>query len=143
VNSAKHLIEGLAGPIHSANDVDADQNPAGGNTRGVGFTIVWQDGPRGTDTPGILAPANGAFVEDVLAAVADRLEFFQASEYACAENASALSFVLAAMQVLDQRRDRRRAAGIEGHHATDRTEGNGAVIDPESFIGMRAKRPGE
>lgn len=94
---------------------DAAENPAGGLAMGTGLFIYWQDGPlgRGADRQ----PPNGAFVETVLDAVAKRLEFYQSSRFACAENAEALRLVSEAMNVLDARTKAREAAGVEGTHA--------------------------
>ena len=112
-----------AGPIYGVNVIDKDGNPSSGNVRGVGFTIVWQDGPRGQGPDGELAVANGAFVEDIIDAAIGRLEFFQRSKYSSAENASAIMHLWEARDTLKWRQVRRRDAGIQGAHKTDETEG--------------------
>jgi hypothetical protein len=112
-----------AGLVHVVNVMDEDGNPSGGNVRGVGFTIVWQDGPRGQGPDGELAVANGAFIEDIISAAISRLEFFQRSKYSSHENAVALHHLSEARITLEMRRIRRRDAGIEGAHQTDETEG--------------------
>jgi hypothetical protein len=112
-----------AGPIHVVNVTDEDSNPSGGNVRGVGFTIVWQDGPRDQGPDGELAAANGAFVEDIIDAAISRLDFFQRSKYSSAENASAILHLWEARDTLKWRQVRRRDAGIQGAHQTDETEG--------------------
>ena len=95
---------------------DQDANPAGGVSTGVGFTISWQNGPlgRGNDRR---AP-NGAFVEDVIAAVIGRIEFYQQSRFACQANANALVALKQAAWELDQRTRDREARAVEGTHAT-------------------------
>lgn len=57
---------------------------------------------------------NGVSIEALLAIVADRLNCFQAGEYACEENAIALEHVSMAMNVLHQRTLKRIARGVEG-----------------------------
>jgi len=51
--------------------MDADGNPAGGVTTGMGFTISWQNGPLGRDENRKIP--NGAFVENIIRAASDRL----------------------------------------------------------------------
>lgn len=94
---------------------DAQGRPEGGHTCGVGFAIAWQRGPLGRDAER-LAP-NGAFVEDIIAAAISRIEFYQASEFACAENASALEALNSAAAALDARTKQREARQVEGTHA--------------------------
>lgn len=80
---------------------DENHNPAGGRTDGTGFSICWQNGPlgRGADR---LSP-NGAFVEDVIAAMIDRLTFYQDSKFHCTENAHAIDLLSEALSVLENR----------------------------------------
>ena len=96
------------------NKSDENGRPAGGCTHGRGFTIAWQDGPLGTG-PDRIEP-NGAFVEDVITAAIGRLEHYQASEFACDENAEALANLYDARYVLRQRTRDREARGVEGTH---------------------------
>jgi hypothetical protein len=93
---------------------DPEGNPAGGATRAEGLVIDWQDGPlkRGAER---LEP-NGAFVETVLQACLNRLEFFQASKFKCTENAEAIEFIKRALGSLDKRTKRREEQGVEGTH---------------------------
>lgn len=95
--------------------LDEQGRPAGGVSSGRGFAISWQNGPlgRGDERQG----PNGAFVEDVIDACRQRLEFFQKSEFGCPENASAIEALDQAAIVLEQRTQRRVAAGVEGTHA--------------------------
>ena len=82
---------------------DEKDNPAGGVTSGRGFTISWQNGPLGKeDTPERREP-NGAFVEDIIAAAINRIQFYQFSKFHCEENAEALEHLAKAAEVLDSR----------------------------------------
>jgi hypothetical protein len=94
--------------------LDSDGNPAGGVSTGRGFTLSWQNGPLGQlGTPTRREP-NGCFVEDVLQAVIGRLEFYQASRFACAENAEALAALGVAAEALERRTRDREARIVEG-----------------------------
>lgn len=101
--------------ISSSHRLDEDSNPAGGRSYGIGISIEWQDGPlgRGEDrkTP------NGAFVEGVIAAAIDRLEFYNAGPYRCRENSLAITKLEEALHWLDHRTVAREARGVEGTHA--------------------------
>ena len=114
---------------------DANGNPAGGTTFGNGFAIGWQHGPLGRhhDNCG-KSPVygngisiwcvdgctrrnpNGAFVEDVIEAAADRIRYYQSSRFASDYNAKALEHLEAALAVLDQRTKDREARAVEGTH---------------------------
>jgi len=96
------------------NDPD-DGNPAGGYVRGVGLEIDWQDGPlgRGKDRQ----PPNGAFVETVIAAVVQRIEYYQQSKFACRENALAITKLQEALHWLNHRTQERERRGVEGTHS--------------------------
>ena len=95
---------------------DANGAPEGGQTFGKGFAIAWQRGPLGRIGSDDRLEPNGAFVEDVLAAVIDRLEVYQNSQFACEENAAAVDFLRKAATALDSRTKRREAAQTEGTH---------------------------
>lgn len=94
---------------------DEQGRPAGGVSSGRGFTVSWQNGPLGRGDE--RRQPNGAFVEDVLGACLGRLEFYQASEFACDENADAIAHIFDALTRLNERTVRRTAAGVEGTHA--------------------------
>lgn len=103
--------------FHAKNTTDENGNPTGGVVVGTGFTISWQDGPlgRGEDRK---AP-NGAFVEDVIVAVMQRIRFYQDAnnqKFACAENDRALNHLLKALRSLESRTKSREARGVEGTH---------------------------
>jgi hypothetical protein len=80
----------------------------------VGFAISWQNGPLGRDEDRI--EPNGAFVEDVLQAVIDRISFYQASEFSCQENYDALRHLQIAAERLDDRTKNREERKVEGTH---------------------------
>ena len=69
-----------------------------------GSVLRFQRAPQG----------QGLTNEILLAVVRDRLEGFQAGEYACLENENALEAVKAAMFALAVRTVRRVARGVEG-----------------------------
>jgi hypothetical protein len=98
-----------------ANVTDVNENPTGGEVVGPGLTIHWQNGPRARED-GSLAPANGAFVETVIYAALQRLEFFQKSQYKTDENQEAIDHLEQALVALDNRRKARQARGVEGKH---------------------------
>ena len=101
----------------ATNRLDAKGNPSGGIVSGTGLSIFWQDGPlgRGADRQ----EPNGAFVETVIAAARQRLEFYQTASlgrFACVENAEAIDLLTAALEVLDRRTQGREARQVEGTH---------------------------
>lgn len=93
---------------------DDKGKPAGGYVRGQGLDISWQDGPlgRGEDRQ----EPNGAFVETVIAAARQRLKYYQASEFACEENAASIDLLGSALTILNDRTKDREARGVEGIH---------------------------
>lgn len=93
---------------------DADGNPAGGTTFAPGLCIGWQHGPLGRGDN--RQEPNGCFVETVIAAAVDRLEYYQASRFNCAENADALRYLTLALAALESRTARRNAQNVEGTH---------------------------
>jgi hypothetical protein len=111
------------------NKVDAEGNPAGGFILGEGIKIVWQDGPLnpGCDLGyGIEAckrshngVPNGAFVETVVAACIQRMEFYQlvnGGKFACRENTMTLLCLREALSWLERRAFDRKLRGVEGTH---------------------------
>ena len=94
---------------------DADGNPAGGHTYGTGFAIAWQNGPLGRGEERI--EPNGAFVETIIAAAKDRLEFYQQSKFKCDDNVEAIDLLDCALTVLNRRTAAREARAVEGTHA--------------------------
>ncbi len=100
--------------IRSEHWNDANGNPAGGTTFGNGFAIGWQHGPLGRGAER-RAP-NGAFIEDIIEAAADRLRYYQSGRFACDENARAIRLLEAAVETLNYRTRDREARGVEGTH---------------------------
>ena len=103
--------------VKGIHNVDENDLPAGGQTTGVGISITWQNGPLGRG-PDRREP-NGAFVEGVIAAAIDRLEWYQSSKFSCRENALAITKLQEALHWLDWRTRRRELSGIEGTHVED------------------------
>ena len=93
---------------------DENGNPAGGITQGRGFTISWQNGPLGKGEN--RREPNGAFVEDVIVAVVDRLEYYQQSKFASDYNAVAIASLKAALATLNSRTADREQRDVEGTH---------------------------
>jgi hypothetical protein len=102
-------------PIKSTHWNDSNGNPAGGSTFGNGFAISWQNGPLGRGAE--RKEPNGAFVEDVIDAARDRIEYYQQSKFSCPENAAALEHLRAALRILRDRTVNREARKVEGTHA--------------------------
>lgn len=96
---------------------DANANPAGGKTTGRGIEIYWQNGPFGRSEDGTRVDPNGAFVEGVIAAAIDRLEYYQASKFKCRENALAITKLEEALHWCWHRTAKREAQRVEGTHA--------------------------
>lgn len=93
--------------------------PAGGISTGVGYTIAWQTGPCLIEDDGSQPTRNGAFLIEVLEACEKRLQFYQASPFACAENAVALVNLNESIRCLKTRLSRRKDAGTLGTHEKD------------------------
>lgn len=100
--------------FYSENWSDAEGRPAGGVVFGRGFTISWQNGPlgRGADR----REPNGAFVEDIIAAAAERIDYYQSSAFNCEENAAAVKCLREALGHLNGRTLRREQQNTEGTH---------------------------
>lgn len=99
------------------NSDDSDGNPAGGLVRGTGLSIDWQNGPLGRDSTRI--EPNGAFVETVIAATKQRIEYYQTAKdkkFACRENAMAITKLDEALMWLNKRTQDREARAVEGTH---------------------------
>lgn len=102
--------------LEAHNSVDKDENPTGGTVTGKGVKIEWQNGPRGKGEDGELAESNGAFVEDIIWAAKQRLEFFNTSKYAVMQNSQAIVALNEALGYLDDRRRTRQLREVEGQH---------------------------
>jgi hypothetical protein len=101
----------------AVNVVDDNGNPSGGKAVGTGMEIAWQNGPlgRGADR---ISP-NGAFAETVIAAVKQRIEFYQNAsdgKFACRENAMAITKLDECLMWLNKRTADRESRDVEGTH---------------------------
>lgn len=101
--------------MHSEHFNDTNGAPAGGTTYGRGFAIGWQNGPlgRGDDRK----EPNGAFVEDIIGAAIDRLNYYQQSRFASDYNAAALEHLHKALASLNARTADREKRDVEGTHS--------------------------
>ena len=100
----------------SSNLSDVNDLPAGGMVDGLGLHIQWQNGPL---LEGPSRDPNGAFVETVIAAALQRIEWYQevcAGKFECAENAFAIGHLKDALDELDNRTKDRQLRGVEGTH---------------------------
>lgn len=112
--------------IGANNKLDENENPTGGEVslhvtkngdeEFPALIINWQDGPRGDAVTKQLDEPNGAFVEDVLWAALQRLEFFNNSKFRCRENSIAITKIEEALFVLKDRQLSRTDRGVEGSH---------------------------
>lgn len=105
-------------PIEAINYTDKEGRPDGGYVRGTGLDIKWQQGPlgRGEDRK----EPNGAFVEAVISAALQRIEFYQEdNRFRCRENSLAITKLEEALHWLQARTARREAELSEGTHAPD------------------------
>ena len=96
------------------NHDDRGGNPAGGRVEGVGLSIDWQDGPLGRGEDRI--EPNGAFVETVVAAVIQRIEYYQSGKFKCRENALAITKLEEALHWMNHRTANRETREVEGTH---------------------------
>ncbi len=96
---------------------DVDGNPMGGTVEGVGLKISWQNGPLGRDKE--RKEPNGAFVETVISAALQRIEYYQRAaneKFKCRENAIAITKLEEALLWLDKRTRERESRLVEGTH---------------------------
>lgn len=110
--SVKVLDEpGSGGACHHY-QIHADESRT---TLGDGVTVCidirFQDGPIGE------AGVNGLSNEALLAVVIDRLRGFQGGNFACRDNAVALTKLEESLMWLQRRTRERTARGVEGTHA--------------------------
>lgn len=115
------------------NAVNHEGNPIGGYVTGTGLSITWQNGPLGTHAPTCEAgkpctvdsgctrqDPNGAFVETVISAAIQRLDFFQKAglgKFSCRENALAITKLEEALHWLEARTRSRVERNVEGTHS--------------------------
>lgn len=103
------------------NKLDENDNPTGGTVEldledGHALFIRWQDKPRKQEGTDELLPPNGAFVEDVIWAALQRLEFFNETKYRDRANSIAITHLEQALQALKDRQLERSYRGVEGEH---------------------------
>jgi hypothetical protein len=98
------------------NRLDSNGNPSGGKVDGIGLAIEWQNGPLGRTEDGTRVEPNGAFVETVIAAVVERIKFYQDGKFNCRENAIALTHLETALLWLNKRTQDREERKVEGTH---------------------------
>ena len=104
---------------------DQDGNPTGGRTHmftkdpmtgdvdeeiAPALIVNWQDGIVGDDGQ------NGAFVEDVLEAARQRIQFFNSGRFRCRENSIAITKIEEALQWLDWRTRQRLQQDVENSY---------------------------
>lgn len=89
------------------------ENPTGGQTTlGGGSTIDWQNGVvEGGEQ-------NGAFIEDVITAAIQRLEYFNDGKFRCRENSVAITKLEEALMWLRYRTANREEQGVENSYNT-------------------------
>ncbi len=100
--------------FESENYNDLDGNPAGGYVVGTGLRIDWQNGTLGRGDE--RKQPNGAFVETVIAAALQRIQYYQSSQFACRENALAITKLEEALHWLNHRTQQREQRNVEGTH---------------------------
>jgi len=108
------IIEAPNGKITSYQFTDENGNPAGGHTFGTGFTIAWQNGPLGRGSE--RQEPNGAFVEGMIHATIDRLEFYQEGKFKSEYNELAIRRLKEALAHLNDRTADREVRDVEGTH---------------------------
>ena len=104
----------MLGKYTAHNDSDENGNPAGGLVTGTGLAISWQDGPLGRGEERI--EPNGAFVETVIDAALQRIEYYNSTQFKCRENSLAITKLQEALHWLNSRTNRRESENVEGTH---------------------------
>jgi len=100
--------------FEAKNNSDENGNPAGGHVTGKGLVVHWQNGPLGRGAE--RQEPNGAFVETVIVAAKQRLEYYQETKFNCIENQQAIGHLNNALAVLNARTERREEQAVEGTH---------------------------
>lgn len=116
-----HRVNGLNEMLR----IDVEDEPGQGNACHV-YGIISTEPRRADQPPAVMCPirfqngpirevgVNGISNEALLAIVEDRLAGFQAGQYACRENAIALTKLQEAMMWLQKRTRDRVVRGVEG-----------------------------
>lgn len=90
----------------------SDDNPTGGKTTlSDGTVINWQDGI-------IKGGQNGVFIEDLITAAIERLEYFNDSKFRCRENSVAITKLEESLMWLRYRTAKREDQGVENTYDT-------------------------
>ena len=89
-------------------DIAESEIHADGTSRKTFCTVQFQKGPIKE------AGVNGVMNEDLIAIVIDRMRGFQSGDYACRDNALALTKLEEALMWLRNRTSEREARGVEG-----------------------------
>jgi hypothetical protein len=105
----------MMGKYKAENHTDDNGNPTGGGVEGVGLKIEWQNGPLGRGEN--RTEPNGAFVETVIDAARQRIQYYQDSKFACNENKKAIEHLERALYWLNLRTQRRELQEVEGTHS--------------------------
>lgn len=82
--------------------------------------LRWQQGALVDPDTKQERPANGVFLATVARVVVDRLEYYQSTKFACAENAEALEHFRKGLALLEKRANRRSGEGTLGTHEPDK-----------------------
>jgi len=98
------------------NDLDSDGKPMGGEVQARGLTIHWQNGPLGRIGTDERIKPNGAFIETVIEAARQRIQWYNDNGFGCRENSLAITKLEEALHWLDARTKRRVREGVEGTH---------------------------
>ena len=108
-------------------EIRSSHGVCGGTTSGCGFHIDWQVGPIPEG-----GRANGAFVEDIIKAAIDRIEFYQKTRFACGRNKSTLRHLCLALESQEARMqdqaEVKEAIRTLDKHALDGAVGYDAVM---------------
>ena len=117
------LTDHRVNECNEAIDINVIDDPGAGGAHHE-YVVVTNPGKPNSDTMRITfqngpvkeVGTNGLTQEALLAIVADRLRSFQSGQYACRENALALTKIEEAMHWLQHRTRARVARGVEGTH---------------------------
>lgn len=119
LNEAIEISAGEAGPGGASHRYDVIGK--GGQIPGLGMRLFgvnlrFQEGPIGKNEDGSprLEDMNGITNEALLAVLIDRMRGFQGGQFACRENALALTKMEEALMWLQKRTRDRMARGVEG-----------------------------
>lgn len=113
IGTQKHTeVRVIDEPSHGNANHRYEVGPVNANPKEVTWVqpIQFQEGP--IKEHGV----NGVHNEDLIAIVIDRMRGFQSGDYACRDNALALTKLEEALMWLRNRTNEREARGVEGTH---------------------------